>query len=98
MTEDPKPAASLTADRIKRGAPETIEAASQAAVLAPSPAAEEALRRRVRETVSANAELGGVGDAGRGLLNWRRAGFFGLIYLGALVAFAAVFEVWPLSD
>jgi hypothetical protein len=56
------------------------------------------LRRRVRETVSANAELGGVGDAGRGLLNWRRAGFFGLIYLGALVAFAAVFEVWPLSD
>jgi hypothetical protein len=26
---------------------------------------------------------------------WRRAGLFGLVYLGALVAFAAAFDVWP---
>jgi hypothetical protein len=96
MTDDlPKPAAALTADRIRRGAVPTIELTSPPLTASPPAGVEEALRRQVRETVS----VGAAHDAGGGgLLGWRRAGMFGLIYLGALIAFAAVFEVWPLAD
>ena len=102
MMEDPKPASPLTAERIKRGAaPIVLEAALQ-------PDAEAALRREARELVTVNAgdDFGVAGErfdvaetrfdvAATGLLNWRRAGFFGLVYLGALAAFAAAFAVLP---
>jgi hypothetical protein len=96
MTEDlTKPAAALTADRIRRGAAPVIELTSPPLTASPPAGVEEALRRQVRETVSVSAA---PAAGGGGFLNWRRAGMFGLIYLGALVAFAAVFEVWPLAD
>ena len=105
MTADlPKPAASLTADRIKRGAAcivdvaaQTIDIQPQPGVIAPQtvdaapqPEAEETLRRQVRETVAANASGSGLGDAIGGVFNWRRAGVFGLVYLGALAIFWSV--------
>lgn len=98
MTDDQaRPPASLTADRIKRGAAPIVTEA------APLPDAEAALRREAREFVAVNAgdDLGSVATsfsgagAAEGLLSWRRAGVFGLIYLGALAAFAAAFDVLP---
>ena len=112
MTGDlPKPAASLTADRIKRSAARIVDVAPQAIDVAlepidvapqpgviapqpidvaPQPEAEEALRQQVRETVAANAGGSGLGDAIAGVFNWRRAGVFGLVYLGALAIFWSV--------
>ena len=100
ITDDQaRPAASLTAERIKRGAAPTIIEAT------PQHDAEEALRREAREFAAVNTEkdvvVGIVGAANsfggesEGFLNWRRAGVFGLIYLGALAAFAAAFDVLP---
>jgi hypothetical protein len=90
-----RPPAALTADRIRRGAVPMIELTSPPLTASPPAGVEEALRRQVRETVS----VGAAHDAGDGgLLSWRRAGMFGLIYLGALLAFAAAFEVLPLAD
>ena len=96
MSDDQaRPAASLTAERIKRGVAPTIDAAEQPVVVAAPPAAEAALRRQVREVVAGNADNGGRGGAESGFLNWRRAGLFGLVYLGALAIFAAAFDVLP---
>jgi hypothetical protein len=101
ITDDQaRPAASLTAERIKRGAVPTVIEAT------PQHDAEAALRREAREFAAVNAENDVVGIVGvvgaesgfrsaEGFLNWRRAGVFGLIYLGALAAFAAAFDVLP---
>jgi len=72
MTPEPKPAAALTADRIRRVRDARVGAAMpDEALSAPSSS----------------------GSGGRRF--WRRAGLFGLVYLAALAAFAAAFDVWP---
>jgi hypothetical protein len=90
MNEQPKPAASLTAARIKRGALPVGIAAEPLPMVQP---------------LSDN-DSGGESafafpfwdDAARvsGFLTWRRAGLFGLVYVGALVAFASAFDVWSM--
>jgi hypothetical protein len=65
------------------GASAPIDVASQSDV-------EAALRQQAREAVAASAGGGGLGDSIAAFFNWRRAGIFGLVYLGALAIFWSV--------
>jgi len=76
MSDQPKPAAALTAARIKRGA---MAVGATLEIPAPPPPSPQPLLFQ--------------GERAR---FWRRAGLFGLVYVGALVVFASAFDVWSM--
>ena len=104
MIEEPKPAASLTAAKVRRGAPAVLAGPAPSGASALSNVSESS---NVRQLVSSARDVAArstpksrfrvsMPESGGGLLTWRRAGLFGLVYVCALLFFAAAFDVWPL--
>jgi hypothetical protein len=106
MIDDTKPAASLAAIHVKRkaapDAPSIVAVARHAAPSAsaappaipdPPPLAVGAAPRRIERRPMAHAAM--AATEAEGFLTWRRAGWFGLVYMGALLIFAAALELWP---
>lgn len=85
MNEQPKPAASLTATRIKRGALPVGVAEQPIPTVEPLSKGEISLASPLWDPAPAS-----------GFFTWRRAGLFGLVYIGALAAFASAFDVWSM--
>ena len=67
--------------------------AAPPAIPDPPPLALGAAPRRIERRPVAQAAI--VADEAEGFLTWRRAGWFGLLYMGALLIFAVAFDLWP---
>jgi hypothetical protein len=98
MTDELKPAASLTAVKVKRtwepspAQPPSVPAAKEAR-------AEETAPYMSELTVAALAEEAAEDDispsaASGSFIDWRRASLFGIVYVCALLVFATAFDIW----
>ncbi len=87
-TAEPKPAAALSSTLIRRG-----EGRAVPATLMPpdSPLGHAPADLSIPLRPGATT----ADPGGRRIMSWRGMGLFGVLYLAALVLFAAAFDMWP---